>query len=110
LLSSKDKDKFDRIYGVGPDGYRPRPVEEVKIEEPVKEATPQKPKEERKKNMGMIGGPDELEQESVVEDPSPEAQESPEKIDDFETQEVQQPNVSDDEDEDEVAGDQEDTQ
>lgn len=68
-MSSKDKEKFDRIYGVGPDGYRPRPVEEVRIDEsPVKEPTPPKPKEERKKNQGMIGGPDELEQESVAEE------------------------------------------
>ena len=62
LLSSKDKEKFDRIYGVGPDGYKPKAPEEV-VEEvkSAKEPTPQKPKEERKKNQGMIGGPDELE-------------------------------------------------
>ena len=47
----------------------------------------------------MIGGPDELEQESVVEETSPDAQESPVK-EEPETQ-VKEFNVSDDEDEDE---------
>jgi hypothetical protein len=51
-LSSKDKDKFDRIYCVGPDGYKIKAPEEAAKEESKEEKllTPPKPKEERKKN------------------------------------------------------------